>query len=149
MSALQHKVNSIVRRARRLQWQFAAARFLTMTLAALLVLGAIDFLIRFQDRGLRVMATAGALAAVGWAAWRYLRPAWHWRCSPVRVALRIEQRLPQLRGLLANSIEYLGHSAQQRDLGGWNLVWRTICTSVEPKRPTDNRNQEQCNADQE
>src|SRR4051812_38608167 len=65
-------------------------------IAAALVLGVIDYLVRSSDPGLRIMATLAFIAIVAWAAYRWWYLPQQQRLAPLIVARRVEARFPQL-----------------------------------------------------
>jgi hypothetical protein len=79
----------------------------TILSVALLVVLA-DYLIRFEDRGLRLMATSAVVAAMAWAGYRFL---WNglggMRLGDVQIARRIERRFPSLGDRLESAIQFL------------------------------------------
>lgn len=74
-------------------------------LAALLVMGAVDFFLRLPEsiRLINLILGAGGLAAL---IILVLGPAWRFKPTLTEVALRIERRRPELRGLLASAVEF-------------------------------------------
>lgn len=96
------KVNAVRRRAQSIGWSLASVRALTLVLAVWWMVASADLLVRWQDEGLRWLASAAAYSAVAvgaWQAWRATR--WTRTLSLVAVAQRIEERFPRLAGKLA------------------------------------------------
>lgn len=108
--ALQQRVHAVGRRARRLVLMHAAAWVTALVVTALLVAGTADYLLRYDDHGVRLIVTLLVLAAAGWSVWRFLLPAWRYRPSDVDTARRIERRFPQLRDRLSSSVAFLNES---------------------------------------
>src|SRR3954471_22464628 len=78
------------RRAVALCWIGATA------IATALVLGSIDYLVRFSDPGLRIMATIAFMAVVAWAAYHWWYLPRKQRLDSLVIARRVEARFPQL-----------------------------------------------------
>src|SRR5687768_15516188 len=99
---LQQTVRAIGRQARRLVAIHGLCRLVSVAIGAALALGAIDYLLRIQDTGLRIIFSVLLLAAVGWAAGRFLIRPLRKRFREVEVAQRIERRFPQLEDRLSS-----------------------------------------------
>ncbi len=95
--------------------------FLLVLVAVLAGFGLADYLLRTQDQAVRWALTGGALAALGWAAWRFVRPAWRYRTSLVQVAQRIEARFPQLGQRLSSAIDFLAQDEADERAGSAGL----------------------------
>src|SRR4051812_25419791 len=103
------------RRAVAACWIGATAIF------AALIIGLVDYLVRFNDPGLRIMATAAFLAALTWAAYRYWYLPQQQRLAPLVVARRVQARFPQLHDSLASAVEFLGQSELDETAGSAQL----------------------------
>ena len=84
-----------------------------------------DYLVRFDDRGIRAMCSLAALAAVVLAARRYVWGAAMRRYGDIDVALRVERRFPALRDRLASAVQFLGEpkttpTPAHPRCGGWS-----------------------------
>src|SRR5687767_10283291 len=99
--SLTDRVDTIRRGARRIVWLHALGWVVATAFAALLLGVGIDYLLRPNDLVLRSLLTLGVLAALVWAARRWLWPAWHYQPSLLEAAQRIELRWPQLGGRLS------------------------------------------------
>jgi uncharacterized protein YdcH (DUF465 family) len=98
-------------------------------LAATLALGLIDYVIRYTDRGLRIMATAALAAAAAWASYRWWYVPSRARLAPLSVARRIEAQFPFLGDSLASAIEFLGQSEDDPTAGSAQLRRQVIATA--------------------
>ena len=107
---LQQQVAIVRRRARRLVVLYGLSWVAAVLLTALLVLGLADYLIRFQDPGIRMIASGLVVAAFGYAAYRCLLTPLKRRLRDLDVAQRIERRYPQLRERLSSAIAFLQQS---------------------------------------
>ena len=76
---------------------------LALALAVAFIL--IDLLLRLPAP-LRAVLLAVWAGAVAWTLWRRIRPAWRMRVSPLSIALRVEERLPGMRGRIASALEF-------------------------------------------
>ena len=97
MHPLQIKLAAARRRVRRLLIIYGTSRALAIVLPVLVVLGGIDYLLRFEDHGVRMIWSLAAAALVVWAIARYLAPAVRQRLSDLVVAQRIESHFAGLR----------------------------------------------------
>jgi hypothetical protein len=104
---LEQRVDAIRRRAVTLVRAHAVGLFAAATITIILAFGALDYVLRIQDRGARWIFSLAALGLVGWAAWRWLWPAFRYRTNLVHVAQRIEQQFPPLRPRLSSAIDFL------------------------------------------
>jgi len=104
---LEKKIDTLRTRVRRLVAIHGISRLVTVVLGTLIVLGSADYLIRFQDPGLRVICSLLVLASLGWTAWRYLYLPLATQLNDVALASRIERRFPQFEDRLVSSVEFL------------------------------------------
>ncbi len=114
MHPLSERVRLVGRRSERLVVCYAISCFLTVVVATGFLLGMADYLVRYQDLGMRLIASTVLLTVVIVAYARYLRPAIKRRLTNLEVARRIEDRFPRLNGRLSSAISFL----QQPNSGG-------------------------------
>lgn len=118
---LRQKVAQVRRRARRMVLLYGLSCLVGATLVVALLLGLVDYLIRFQDPGIRIMASGVLLAVLVYTAYEYLvRPL----ARPLRdvdVAQRIERRYPQLNERLSSAVEFLGQREDDFQAGSATL----------------------------
>lgn len=107
---LQQKVEQIRRAAFVVRLLHAIGWLLAAGLAAGLILGLFDFVLRSEEFGVRLLYSAAALGAIGWTIWRFLMPALRSDAGIVQVAQRIERRWPHLQDRLSSSLEFLGQT---------------------------------------
>jgi hypothetical protein len=103
MHPLAQKIASL---QRRLLWRrraAAACAVLATVIAAALVLGTADYVLRFADPGLRIMISMVFVGAITWAVYRWWYRPSRASLAPLAVARRVEQRFPQLRDSLASA----------------------------------------------
>lgn len=87
------------------------------TLAAVLVLGLADVLLRSEELGVRLLFSAAALGVIGWAVWRYVWPALSRDATAVQIAQRIEGRWPHLQDRLSSALEFLAQTEDDPSAG--------------------------------
>ena len=86
-------------------------------LGALLVLGLGDYLLRFQDRGVRIIADARLVGVVGWVS-HTLSLACDCRCvERRRLARRVERRFPELADRLSSAMRLSRPAGGRTDRG--------------------------------
>ena len=76
-------------------------------LAAVLALGLTDYAIRFQDRGIRLMASLAVMLVLAWACYRFWYRGFGRRLGDVELAQRVERRFPNLANRLTSAIQFL------------------------------------------
>ncbi len=121
MHPLSQKISSL---QRRLAWRrraVAVCWILATAVAAALMLGLVDYLIRFNDPGLRLMATAAFVAAIIWAAYRWWYIPQQQSLHSLAVARRVEGRYPQLSDSLSSALEFLRQSEHDETAGSAQL----------------------------
>ncbi len=121
MPSLQQKVHAVGARARRLVLVHAAAWTLGVVLAAALLAGGADYVVRYQDRGVRIIASLLVLALAGWSVWRFVLPAWRYRPSDIDTARRIERHFPHLRDRLSSAVDFLSEPEDDPRVGSADL----------------------------
>jgi hypothetical protein len=122
---LEQKISAVRRRVRRSLVVDGAGRLIAWVIAGAIVLGTLDYLVRFEDRGIRVLASLALVCVVVWAARRYLWPALHVRLSDVELAQRLEGRLPILKDRLASALRFL-REREDDALAGSAALRRTV-----------------------
>lgn len=121
MHPLSQKITEL---QHQLAWQrraVAACRIGAVAIGIALLFGLIDYLVRFNDRGLRIMATATFVAAIAWSAYRWWYLPRLRALSPLVVARRVESQFPELHDSLASAIEFLRQSEDDETAGSAQL----------------------------
>jgi hypothetical protein len=90
-------------------------------MAAAIVLGTVDYFVRFTDPGLRLMATFALVAGAMWAIYRWWYRPRRNKLVPLSVALQVESHFPHLRDLLSSAVEFLEQSEDDRTAGSAQL----------------------------
>ncbi|HEV3024915.1 MAG TPA: hypothetical protein VGX76_20710, partial [Pirellulales bacterium] len=114
---LQRSIGAVRRRARRLVLLHALVSVAAVVLAAAVVLVLADYLLDFQDRGVRFLALATLLTLGGWANYRFLWTALRASYSELSLALKIERRFPQLKDRLASTVQFLAEREDDPQAG--------------------------------
>lgn len=131
---MQHPLQACVARLRRSVRQWITVRGVSLvllaTLALALVLGWIDFLVRFEDPGLRILCTLAVVALAGWSAYQFLWRPLSVPLSDLLLALRIERRYPRLSGELTSSLEFLNEREDDITAGSLSLRRAQIATTT-------------------
>jgi hypothetical protein len=118
---LSQAIASLQRRLIWLRRGVAACWIVAIAVAAALALGLADYLLRYNDAGLRIMATTALCVAIAWAAYRWWYLPRQQRLHPIVVARRVESHFPQLYDSLASAIEFLGQSEDDATAGSAQL----------------------------
>jgi len=127
---LQRRVAALGRQVRRLLVVYGLSRVVSVLVVAAIVWGTIDFVIRFDDHGVRLI---GSLAVAGlsvWAAARFLLPALRLPLDDLAVAQRVERRFAGLGDQLSSSIEFL-KQAENDPLAGSAMLRRAVVAEAE------------------
>ncbi len=104
---LQQKIAALRTRVWRLVMVYALAWVVATVLGGVVVLGLLDYLIRFEDRGIRVICSLLVLGMLGWTCYRYVYLAWIVRVRDVDLAGRLQRRFPALEDRLISAVEFL------------------------------------------
>src|SRR5579859_4994027 len=104
---LERRIADLQRQVWRLLAWYGLGWVVCSVLATLLALGLADYLLHFEDRGIRVMCSLAVLAMAGWSVWRFGATPFRHRLGAVQIAQRVERRFPQLGEQLSSSIEFL------------------------------------------
>ena len=106
-------------------------------MGGLIVFGWLDYLVRFEDRGLRIMASLAFLAAVGWTAYRHFYLPRQKPLGDADLAMKIERRFPNLEDRLASSVDFLGQ--EENDPTAGSPVLRRAVIAQTDRRDGESR----------
>jgi hypothetical protein len=139
MTPIPHPLEQKIIALRRRAWRMAAVHGLSLAAAIVLgvmaALGLVDYLFRFQDRGLRIIASLAAIGTCGWTFYRCILRLFLTHIEDVELALRLERRFPSLGDRLASAIEFLHASKDDPAAGSTSLREAVIAQTVaETKR---------------
>ncbi len=104
---LEQQIAGLRRKVRLLTWLHGLSWVAACTVAAVIGLALLDYLIHFHDRGIRVIASLAALTALVLATTHYLLRGALARFRDMDLALRVEKRFPQLQDRLASTLQFL------------------------------------------
>ena len=104
---LLDQLRHLHRQVRRLLWLAGLSWAATALLAGLLLVGLGDWLLHFDDRGVRAGLLVALLVAVGWLVWRRLITPLRQPLSNLELSSHLEQHFPKLRSRLATAVEFL------------------------------------------
>lgn len=101
-------------RVRLLTWISGLSWTVLVLFGGLLVTGCLDWMIHFDDPGLRLVIGIALLTASSVMAWRQLIRPLIQPLTTSFLALRIEQRFPGLRSRVLSAVEFLQHRMDSR-----------------------------------
>ena len=104
---LEQKIGRVRRRARLVLILHACGWTVASVTATVLLLGAVDYLIRFADHGLRLMCSLAVVAVASWAVYRFWLQSAARRLGDIQLARRVEHYFPALADRLASTIQFL------------------------------------------
>jgi hypothetical protein len=105
-AASNDRLAAIRRRVRRLVWWSGVCVSLSVLFGGLILAGGIDWLIRLEDVGVRVLLAAVVWTAIAAVIWRTLwKPLWY-RLSDDVVADQVDRRYPGLAGRSRSAAEF-------------------------------------------
>ena len=108
------RLSGIRQRARQVLWFGGLARAALLLVALVLTATLLDWWLHFDDPGVRCLWLLGIVTAVGWGLWRWWFTPLRSRLTDLDVALRIEQRHPELRDVLASSVQFVEQGGDPR-----------------------------------
>lgn len=108
------RLSGIRQRARQVLWFGGLARAALLLVALVLTATLLDWWLHFDDPGVRCLWLVGIVAAVGWGLWRWWFTPLRSQLTELDVALRIEQRHPELRDVLASSVQFVEQGGDPR-----------------------------------
>ncbi len=114
---LEDKLANLRRRVRLLGTVYGVSAVVSTILAAAIFLGFTDYLLRFQDRGLRVIATFALLGALGWACYRYFYLLGAARFRNVDLAIRLQRLFPGLKDRLLTAVQFIAQDEDDQTAG--------------------------------
>ena len=132
---LEQKLARVRGRLRRLVVVYGLSWLVGGVLVAMLVLGLADYVIRIEDRGLRVLGTLAVLTTAGWTFYRYLLAGLVARWADVDLAERLGREFPSLGDGLPSAVEFLCHTEEDPTAGSLTLRRAVIAqTTAEAER---------------
>lgn len=114
---LEQKIVALRRRVRRMAAVYGLSLLAAALLGAMASLGLVDYLLRFQDRGLRIIASVVMLGVFAWTFHRYVRTTLFVRLRDADLARQVQRRFSGLDDRLASAIDFL-HQAEDDPTAG-------------------------------
>jgi len=121
MHPIAQKIATLQRQLAYRQYATAACRTAAVLLATAIALGLADYVVRFRDPGLRIMATVTLVTVAVWAAYRWWYRPGRQQLAPLAVARKVESHFPQLNDSLASALEFLQQSEHDQTAGSAQL----------------------------
>jgi hypothetical protein len=114
---LEDKLADLRRRVRLLVVIYGLSAIVGIVLSAAILLGLTDYLLRYQDRGLRIFATLALLGALGWAYYRFFYLLTLVRFRDVDLAIKLQHRYPGLEDRLLSAVEFIAQDEDDQTAG--------------------------------
>ena len=111
---LFERLSRLRQRVRYVLWVYGLCSLTIVLFGSTLLAGGVDWLIRIEDRGVRVLLSLGVLTAIGWTVWRFLWRPLSQRFSNVELARRIERRHPEFADSLSSTVQFLESNQDPR-----------------------------------
>lgn len=129
---LETRLHTLRRRVRRALTVYGLAWVLAVVVAALMVLGGIDYLARLEDRGLRIMASFALLCLTTWALVKFLVRTLRYELRDNQLALRVQRRFPDFNDRLVSAVEFL-HQSEDDPAAGSATLRRAVIAEAETR----------------
>ncbi|MCL4207514.1 MAG: hypothetical protein KJ000_33945 [Pirellulaceae bacterium] len=118
---VQRRVQEVNRRVRRATSVYALAASLLLVVSVVFLIGLLDYVVRFEDFGIRLIGSGLVFVAVIWSVRRWLWPGLGYRPSDLQIAQWIEQRFPELQNRLSSGLAFVGQSEHDAIAGSADL----------------------------
>ncbi len=118
---LKQRIHQLRRRVRLMLALYGLSWVVSGVLLATLLLGLVDYLVRFHDPGIRLICSLAILAVFAGTSYRYLCVPLRARLRDVDLARRLERRYPELEDSLASAVEFLDQSEEDPTAGSLAL----------------------------
>ncbi|HVW03335.1 MAG TPA: DUF4175 family protein, partial [Planctomycetaceae bacterium] len=126
---LQSRLAQIRRRVRQMLLVYGCSWLVAVVLGAVLVVGTADWLVHFDDPGVRLILGLCILCGGAWIGWERLVRPLITRLEDIDLALRLEARYPGFKDSFASTIEFLEHDTNPR-IGSPALQRRVIAATM-------------------
>ena len=136
---VQQKIDALRARVRQLVALHALSWIVGALITVVLVLGWTDYVVKFQDRGIRVVLSLAVLGVFGWTCYRYLYTGLTTQLHDVDLARRLQQWFPALGDGLASAVEFLEQSEDDPTAGSVALRRAVITQTTAETEPLDFR----------
>ena len=118
---LEQKIQGVRRRVRRQMLLYGLAWTVATVIMSVVLVSLCDFLFRFEDPGIRFMATGAVAGLLAWSLYRCLFVPLARRMGDVQIAQRIERRFPGLNDRLASTVQFLREAEEDPQAGSATL----------------------------
>lgn len=125
MHPIQKRVRAVGTTARLLTLAYGLAWVVMLAGTAALLLGLADYVLHFRDFGVRFIGWCLLVLVAAASGYRFVLPVVGYHRSAVQVALRIEQRFPQLHGRLSSAVAFLDQTEDDATAGS-AVLRRTV-----------------------
>ncbi len=122
---LEQKIVALRRDVRQMAVLYGMCIVSMALLGMIVAWGLLDYLFRFQDRGLRIIASLSVLGVYGWTLYRCVLVMLWRRLSNTALALRVQRQFPQLGDRLVSAIEFL-HATEDDPTAGSAALRRAV-----------------------
>lgn len=118
---LKERITTVARRVRAAMLLASLGRFVALAVAVVTLLALADYLVHYEDRGIRIISFLAAVGSLLWIAYRYFFGLLADRPHIVQVAQRIEQRYPELDQKLSSALVFLDQEEEDLAAGSPSL----------------------------
>ncbi|MCE9603989.1 MAG: hypothetical protein K8U03_03705 [Planctomycetia bacterium] len=118
---LDVKIGALRRKARSLLLLHGLSCAAAVAVGVVGLAAAGDYLLRYEEPGIRFASTGAVVAVIIWAIRRFLLPAYQAELSDVFLARQVERKFPILRERLAGSVAFLRSSDDDPSAGSAEL----------------------------
>ena len=134
--SLLQQLQRVHSRLRQLLWVYGLSCVVLAAFGLLLVACLLDWLLRLDDSGVRLILILGITAVTAGVAWRFLVVPLRQRMTPVDLARRMERRFPELRDQLATTVAFMEGDGDPR-LGSPSLQRRQVASTLKAVEQLD------------
>jgi hypothetical protein len=131
---LEQKLVALRSRSRRIMLVCGWCVTVATLLGAIVALGAFDYLLQFQDRGLRILVSLSLVGIFGCTAYRFIGAALFHPSQDVDLARQVERAFPSLRDRLVSAVEFLHQSEDDPAAGSVVLRRAAIAQTTAESR---------------
>lgn len=134
---LEQKLAALRRQAKPMAALRGLCITATVLAGAMLALGTLDYLVRLQDRGVRLIATLVVLGVWGWSLYRHVFAAFRPRLGNAELAALVERRFPVLGDRLQSAVEFLRTADDEATAGSVVLRQTVVAQATAEADPLD------------
>jgi len=134
---LQQRIHALRSRGLRLLTIRGLSATVAAVLATVIVLGWIDYWVRFRDRGVLVVFAAIVAGVFAWTGWGAVRRLLRARLGDSQVALHVEACFPAVKDRLASAVEFLRQPEDDALAGSAAMRRATISQAIAASEALD------------